>query len=299
MSQVVTRPRVRVASTLLRAAVGSARLAGEALQTWLEEQSTTNQNHLQETSGSVQNVAAISEVETIPVLRERFHQAQLQHLTDQKISIHEASVDALKEATLEALNNSAYFVRGGSLDKELERLHEAHADGDVRSAVTSLLKHIEDEHHRVIQESLTSACTIASRKAGFNVVEVTHRLANRARVIAHDQNDRVLISEISFTNKEAPTVETEVLGISDGSCQKILEVFDEELEEAGVIVSEPPLRRFTSGVAESQVALEFLCERASKKPVKKSRSSVSESSPSESDVRRRHRLNQQTQQRHR
>ena len=125
------------------------------------------------------------------------------------------------------------------------------------AAQARLMSELEVEHHRVLQESLVSACRNASSDAGFPVVETRTGPAGVVRVLAHDKAGRGLVTEIKASMHEELGLETEVLGVSDGTCHEILDRFDQALRKQGVHGSAP--RRESMGtVCHLAAAREFV-----------------------------------------
>ena len=79
------------------------------------------------------------------------------------------------------------------------------------------------------------------------------------RVVATDQTGRALVTEIHPGDEtRTPSVETELVGVTDGSCQDVLDLFDRALEEEGVVADASPKRKWTGGVCELSLAREFV-----------------------------------------
>jgi hypothetical protein len=105
--------------------------------------------------------------------------------------------------------------------------------------------------------ALVAACQSASVQAGFPKLELLSLPGDLFRVQASDALGRGLISEIHRDPAGALTLVTEVAGVKDGSCATMMNKFDEALASQGVL-SQPPRRKFTGGVAELAAAKAFL-----------------------------------------
>jgi hypothetical protein len=104
---------------------------------------------------------------------------------------------------------------------------------------------------------LAAACQTASVEAGFPRVELLSLPGGLWQIQASDTLGRGLVSEIQTGSDGGLTLITEVAGVKDGSCQTVMEKFDAALADQGVI-SQPPRRKFTGGVAELAAAKAFL-----------------------------------------
>src|SRR5881296_1013405 len=116
---------------------------------------------------------------------------------------------------------------------------------------------MEDRHQTVMTSALVAACRNASIAAGFPSVETASGIDGATRVIAADAAGRVLITEIHSSVDREPSMETEVVGVTDGSCVHILDEFDRALDEQGVRATSKD-RKWTGGVCELEFAKQFL-----------------------------------------
>jgi hypothetical protein len=108
------------------------------------------------------------------------------------------------------------------------------------------------------------ACQQAAVRVGFDRLETLAGLRGELRLIASDPAGRTLVTEIRTGGNGDVGLETEVVGVSDGSCHEILDAFDRSLEAEG-IRSAPSQRKFTGGVCELAAAREFV-RRKVKRP---------------------------------
>jgi hypothetical protein len=138
----------------------------------------------------------------------------------------------------------------------MHALETAKTESEARTARDALLATARAEHTRVFVDQLAVACAKASRAVGFAAVEAKVGTDGSARVIAQDEAGHALISEIHVSEGKEPTLETEVVGLMDGSCNAVLDRFDAELEAAGVR-SASPNRTFTGGVCALDTARRF------------------------------------------
>ncbi len=165
-------------------------------------------------------------------------------------------VEGIKVSTLLQLSNSQYIVDNSTpIYQKMEALRSASTPVEARNAQASLINEVESSHQKLFVKGLTLACEKASLKAGFLSVNTTAS-NGLVRVVATDSLGRALVSEINAKSQE-PRLVSETVGINDGSCKKIIDVFDKALEEQGV-KSAPPRRKFTGGVCELEAVKEFL-----------------------------------------
>ncbi len=111
-------------------------------------------------------------------------------------------------------------------------------------------------NRRSALDAIVAACSTASVTAGFAELELQPLADNLVRVVALNPAGQALVSEIRV-DKDHASVATEVVGVRDGSCVRILDAFDAALEAEGVR-SAAPRRKSTGGVAELAGAREFV-----------------------------------------
>jgi hypothetical protein len=77
------------------------------------------------------------------------------------------------------------------------------------------------------------------------------------RVIATNDHNQSLVTEISSDREGYPAMETEVIGVVDGTCHNILDAFDVALEAEGVRAQKPK-RSSTGGICQLASAKKFV-----------------------------------------
>ncbi|OYD87587.1 hypothetical protein CDG77_28530 [Nostoc sp. 'Peltigera membranacea cyanobiont' 213] len=135
----------------------------------------------------------------------------------------------------------------------------------AKTALNNFVQQLEVNHQQVVVDNLVLACHNATLKIGFTPLESSATMVNGiVRLIASDDTGRSLVTEIA-TNPDHPVqMATEIIGISDRSCDQILDAFEAALKEQGVIYA-PPERKFTGGICELEAAKDFVRKRPTKK----------------------------------
>lgn len=228
-------------------------------------------------------------VRSVSVLHEERRLCQ-QQIAQEIAGYDLTETEAIKVSTLASIAATPYVVETPAVIQEpLEALRLAASPEQAQQAQHRLLQAIEVSHHRIFIQGLTLACTNAAIQVGFSSVQTLSGPAGTVRVIATDQAGRALVTEIHTDPQRGVSLETEVVGVTDGSCLSILDAFDKALEELGVRASAPE-RKFTGGVCELAAAREFI-----RKEVRRTRNAQARSSTpatDESATRRSQRLNQ-------
>lgn len=186
----------------------------------------------------------------------------------QEVASHGLSaVDSARLNVLMTLQVTPFACEPVALRNPMERLAEARTETEVNKASGHLIEAAEQGHRRLMNQALITACKNASVQSGFTSVDTRQGLDGCTRVIASDASGRALVTEIRTDQKQEPFLETEVVGVTDGSCAQIMDQFDRALEEQGVRTT-VPLRKPTGGVCELAAAKELLKKLQLKSPTK-------------------------------
>jgi hypothetical protein len=126
------------------------------------------------------------------------------------------------------------------------------------------LQALEASNQQILVQSLVNAVNQASTKTGFGQVKVDN-FQGKTRVIATNFSGQALVTEINTTDQV--NIATEVIGVTDGSCNEILDRFEQALLEEGVVRDGAPERKFTGGVVDLDAAKDFIRSRVTPKKV--------------------------------
>lgn len=167
-------------------------------------------------------------------------------------------LSALASSPLYMSDDEGFKVRISTLERS-ETLEE------VRAAASDLSHFLETDHQNVLAGSIRIACERASTRMGFTKFESLSGVISgpQIRFAATDPFGRTLVTEVSAPLDGDVRIDTEVLGVSDDSCHKLLEEFHEALRHEGVDISGPPKRESTGGVCTSAAAREFIASKLS------------------------------------
>lgn len=258
MSAISSRPKVRsVENTLLNAIVaGGITVAGALLAAGVRSLSAHSRQAFLKASEKIPQ-AQTGSLTSLATIRR-------QSLLFQHNGLHETarfSLDApekLRIATLLELRAVGYHLpKDVALENPLTALLSAGTLNEVKRARLDLQSVLEREHHTLFIHGLTAACEGAARRVGFDSIQTLPGLGDVVRIIAVDPAGRTLVTEIHTDPSAEPGIETEVIHVTDGSCNHILDEFDQALEAEGVR-SGPPDRKFTGGICETAAARAFI-----------------------------------------
>ncbi len=193
-------------------------------------------------------------LEPVSLVRETFarHLAAARKTLDAEM-IPRREVERL--ATVVALEQTPYAAQSPMVVTAAAALSGASGDERVKQAAERLVSAVEQEHATRFTQALTRACRAASLTLGFKSQKVIAD-KGQVRVVATDPLGRSLVSEIHGGVNREPRVETEIVGVTDGSCQELLDAFDQALDDQGVCGARRE-RRTTGGVCTLAAAREF------------------------------------------
>lgn len=257
MSSVSRRPRVKsVSSAVLEAAAMSCvEAVGILVSSAVRALDASSRNAWDQ---SVQKLASQSVPAILPACA---IQAQVPVVSEgirRELEQHKlAPVESAKLTTLMTLQAAPYLCDPSALKVPLQTLIQAGTEAEVVKTSQRLMEVVENGHRQVMTRALVTACQNASVQSGFTQVETMPGIDGSMRIVASDTAGRALVTEIRAEQGLEPSVETEVVGVTDGSCIGILDQFDRALEQQGVRAGASD-RKWTGGVCELSVAKELL-----------------------------------------
>lgn len=283
MSAKTSRPRVQSVNSAAssQTGAGGALLAAILVGGAVKLLSAATRAVLEQ-SRPVLPSEALKTIEPLSAVRAK--RAQLQQ--DTRLTETLSAVEAAKASTLATLSAASYRITSETtLKDQLASLCQAGSVAEVHRIEQQVITLLESEHQAVMTSALRLSCINAAVKIGFSTIQTLPGPLGTIRLVATNAAGQNLITEISSDDAGHSSIETEVVGVSDGSCDQILNDFDKRLETEGVR-SNPPARTFTGGVCELAAAREFV--RSQVRPPQASAAPVAAAAE---DSRRAQRLN--------
>lgn len=190
-----------------------------------------------------------SEATALPVAQHRQLAAERAVLTSMAGQV--PPLAAMKLSVLSGIESGGFVTTPVDLRAPLESLLTATSVAVAEQARGVLIERLHTSHLSAIITAATAACSDSSQALGFDRVTVEARGDGQRRAVATDDAGRVLVSEITVVGREVQ-VETEVVGVRDGSCHGLLDQFDAHLEARGVVGDRS--RRTTGGFCQLAAA---------------------------------------------
>ena len=268
MSTVSRRPRVKsISSAVLEAAAMTCvEAVGTLVNSAIRALNAASRDVWTQSTQTLpsRNIPAILPVSSIraqmPVVDAGIRRELAQHKLP--------PVESARLATLLTMQTTPYVCESTMLQAPLQALVAAGTPAGVEKASHRLMQALETGHQQVMTRALVTACRNASLQAGFECVDATTGIDGSIRVIASDKDGRALVTEIRADKEHEPSIETEVVGVTDGTCTDIMDRFDQALEVQGVRASHKD-RKWTSGVCELAAAKDFLKRKVTPAKTKK------------------------------
>lgn len=148
---------------------------------------------------------------------------------------HYGKVEQLKVAAIATLVQSQenlLISEPSVVAEQIQRIVDAKTFREVSQEVKSTFKEVKAQHTKAFVANLTKAVTASAISVGFKHVLVQEPRAGMTRIVGTNQIGQNIIAEIE-TAKHVD-IHTELVGFMDGSCEKVMRKFDEELSARGI-----------------------------------------------------------------
>lgn len=211
--------------------------------------------------------------------------AQVQTLQQEALQLAQTQQVPLTVATQVAAHIAdTLYVHDAPLEADWQALEQATTLEVARASLASFTQKLESQHQTLVVQSVVLACEQAALKVGFGTLHVPTTKQGLLRLVATDDQGRALVTEISTDPEQPLTMATELLGMSDASCEEILTAFDAALAEAGLRLG-PPERKFTGGICELDAARDFVRQRPQPNQTKATPTQAKQAKPTPSRPR--------------
>jgi hypothetical protein len=170
-----------------------------------------------------------------------------------------ANLEETRERAFEVLAQQPYLVSNPkSLEAGVEKLEQASSVSEIQAVYSDVILKLEYDHQLLFTNSLIAATKRAALRSGFQTLQdIASPLPTCHRFAATDSNGRTIVTEINAPLNGEVHIDSEVIGVTDGSCADLLVAFDEALAAEGV-KSQKPEHRPTGGVCELDAVRKFV-----------------------------------------
>lgn len=116
--------------------------------------------------------------------------------------------------------------------EQIQRIVDAKSVREACQEVKSTFKEVKAQHTKTFVANLTKAVKVSAISVGFKYISVQEPQSGMTRIVGTNQTGQNIIAEIE-TDKQVD-IHTELVGFTDGSCEKVMRKFDEELCTRGI-----------------------------------------------------------------
>ena len=154
-------------------------------------------------------------------------------------------------ATLVQSQENLLVSEPSVVSEQIQRIVDAKTIWEINQEVRSTFKEIKVQHTKTFVANLTDAVRESALSVGFEHITVQEPRVGMTRIVGTNQIGQNIIAEIE-TDKQVD-IHTELVGYTDGSCEKIMRKFDEELSARGITTKHKELKP-TYGIPRMQYA---------------------------------------------
>ena len=162
----------------------------------------------------------------------------------------------LKVAAIATLN---LMVSSPSVVAEsIQRIIDAPTVQETNKEIKATFKEIKSEHTQLFAANVSVAVKESAIAVGFREVKIVQENLNLTRIIATNSSGQNLIAEVDTSSQV--DIRTELIGYTDGSCERVIRAFDDELSVRG-ITTKAKKQKATNGVPQMPYAQKLVKPR--------------------------------------
>ena len=135
--------------------------------------------------------------------------------------------------------------------ESIQRIIDAPTVQETNKEIKSAFKEIKSQHTQSFAENVSVAVKESAIAVGFKEVKIMQDSLNLTRIVATNSSGQNLIAEIDTSTQV--DIRTELIGYTDGSCEKVIRAFDNELSVRG-ITTKVKKQKATNGIPQMPYA---------------------------------------------
>ena len=141
----------------------------------------------------------------------------------------------LKQASVRALLKGTYRVdKTQKVQTKIQDILSASNRKEWEKAVNDTMNTIKGSQIKVLMKATSKVIEEAGSELGFSQIKMRKSDKNQITINAVDNEGRALLSEIRLNEKDEVEILTETIGMTDETCDIILNKFDRILEQKGI-----------------------------------------------------------------
>ena len=142
--------------------------------------------------------------------------------------------------------------------ESIQRIIDAPTVQETNKEIKATFKEIKSEHTQLFAANVSVAVKESAIAVGFREVKIVQENLNLTRIIATNSSGQNLIAEVDTSSQV--DIRTELIGYTDGSCERVIRAFDDELSVRG-ITTKAKKQKATNGVPQMPYAQKLVKPR--------------------------------------
>ena len=189
----------------------------------------------------------------LKVIQSDFAKHKKKARTKVKTNSEQLKVAAI--ATLADYQEKLLVSHPEMVPEKIQKVVSAKTEQETYQEIQAAFHEIKVQHAESFVANLTHAVETSAIAVGFPKVEIQKPSTQMVRVVATNDKGQNLIAEIA--NEKQIDIHTELIGFTDGSCEKVMRAFDNEMVQQG-ITTEYKEQKATLGVPQLPYAKKLL-----------------------------------------
>jgi len=208
---------------------------------------------IQSTTGALNFTSGNTTVKSPNILRTSFKDSFSPVLTKMEAKGIPPIV-ARKATLISTLNKMDFKIQqGDAISSNLKAVLQANDMKTLNTEIKTVMNKLEAVHTGAFVQNIASACALASQNIGFREVEIK-TVQGKLEVIAGNNQGQHILTEINIDPKfNQVNANTELIGITDGSCTLTMNRFNEELRKMNIKIGTEK-NSFTGGICQMSYA---------------------------------------------
>lgn len=149
-----------------------------------------------------------------------------------KVKTNSEQLKVAAIATLTDYQEKLLVSRPEVVADKIQRVVSAQTEQETIQEIQSAFHEIKLQHAESFVANIAQAVETSAIAVGFPDVQVQRPTAQLVRVVATNDTGQNLIAEV--TNDQQIDIHTELIGFTDGTCEKVMRAFDDEMVLHGV-----------------------------------------------------------------
>lgn len=142
--------------------------------------------------------------------------------------------------------------------ESIQRIIDAPTVQEIKKEITTAFKEIKSQHTQSFVSNVSVAIKESAIAVGFREVKVVQENLNLTCIVATNSTGQNLIAEIDTSAQV--DIRTELIGYTDGSCERVIRAFDNELSVRGITMKVKK-QKATNGIPQMPFAQKLVKPR--------------------------------------